>query len=340
MASELATTGMTAAEQVQQVVERTEMVQHAMQAVMQKGEHYGTIPGCGDKPTLLKPGAEKLMSLFQLTPEITIEREDYPGLDGHNLHREYVVTTVLRHRETGKVWGMGVGSCSTLEKKYRYRGVAKECPSCGEPNIRKSKGRGATGWYCWAKTGGCGETFAEDPCPGGDRPVPNPDLADVWNTVLKMGKKRSMVDAVLTCTAASDLFTQDIEDLRETLGDLPNPNRRPFNGDDAKGAENPPEDTPATPEIPEGLHKPLMLLCDAFSRLDDKWSGRSENDAWEAVLSRAAKLDRKADLEFIETMTGAANQEGARREDVAREEAAAKEDEKEPPPPADSDIPF
>jgi hypothetical protein len=37
--------------------------------------------------------------------------------------------------------------------------------------------------------------------------------ADVYNTVLKMGKKRAMVDAVLTCTAASDIFTQDVEEL-------------------------------------------------------------------------------------------------------------------------------
>lgn len=38
------------------------------------------------------------------------------------------------------------------------------------------------------------------------------DIADVYNTVLKMAKKRAMVDAVLTVTAASDIFTQDIED--------------------------------------------------------------------------------------------------------------------------------
>jgi hypothetical protein len=37
--------------------------------------------------------------------------------------------------------------------------------------------------------------------------------ADVSNTVLKMAKKRGLIDAVLTVTAASDLFTQDIEDL-------------------------------------------------------------------------------------------------------------------------------
>lgn len=35
---------------------------------------------------------------------------------------------------------------------------------------------------------------------------------DVANTVLKMAKKRAFVDAVLTATASSDIFTQDLTD--------------------------------------------------------------------------------------------------------------------------------
>ena len=38
--------------------------------------------------------------------------------------------------------------------------------------------------------------------------------ADYYNTVLKMAKKRAHVDAMLTATAASDIFTQDLEDLK------------------------------------------------------------------------------------------------------------------------------
>jgi hypothetical protein len=38
----------------------------------------------------------------------------------------------------------------------------------------------------------------------------------VANTVLKMAKKRALVDGVLTATAASDAFDQDLEDL-ETI---------------------------------------------------------------------------------------------------------------------------
>ena len=42
-------------------------------------------------------------------------------------------------------------------------------------------------------------------------------LADVYNVVLKQAKKRALVDAVLTATAASDLFTQDLEDLSSVV---------------------------------------------------------------------------------------------------------------------------
>jgi len=42
--------------------------------------------------------------------------------------------------------------------------------------------------------------------------VENTDLADTYNTVLKMAKKRALVDATLTATAASDIFNQDLED--------------------------------------------------------------------------------------------------------------------------------
>jgi len=45
---------------------------------------------------------------------------------------------------------------------------------------------------------------------GADR-IENPDIADTYNTVLKMAKKRSHTDAILTATAASDIFTQDLE---------------------------------------------------------------------------------------------------------------------------------
>ena len=36
------------------------LIQEVMKNVMKKDVHYGTVPGCGIKPVLLKPGAEKI----------------------------------------------------------------------------------------------------------------------------------------------------------------------------------------------------------------------------------------------------------------------------------------
>lgn len=186
-----------------------QIIQHVMKAVMKDGVHYGKIPGCGDKKALLKPGSEILCVTFRLAPEFKIEKTD---LDRE--HREYEITTRLVHSPTGELIGAGVGSCSTMESKYRYRTAKRVCPSCGQETIMKSKyGKGE--WYCNEKRGGCKSKFdIDDKAITGQQlgRVENEDIADVYNTVLKMGKKRSMVDAVLTALAASDIFEQDIDE--------------------------------------------------------------------------------------------------------------------------------
>lgn len=48
---------------------------------------------------------------------------------------------------------------------------------------------------------------------GGQR-VENVEIWDLQNTLVKMAKKRALVDASLNATGASRLFTQDLEDLR------------------------------------------------------------------------------------------------------------------------------
>lgn len=46
-------------------------------------------------------------------------------------------------------------------------------------------------------------------------------FATALNTVIKIARKRSFVDAVLTATSASRIFTQDIEELRESATIIP-----------------------------------------------------------------------------------------------------------------------
>ena len=85
-------TALTAENLKQQVA----IVQQAMRAVMKKGLHYGVIKGCGDKPVLLKPGAEVLALTFQFAPKYDVQVTDL-----RNGHREYSVTCELTHRPTG-----------------------------------------------------------------------------------------------------------------------------------------------------------------------------------------------------------------------------------------------
>ena len=42
--------------------------------------------------------------------------------------------------------------------------------------------------------------------------IPNPDVADLVNTIQKMAQKRALVAATLIATSASEFFTQDVEE--------------------------------------------------------------------------------------------------------------------------------
>ena len=152
-----------------EVRQQVNQIQYLMQQVLKSGEHYGVVPGTKGKPTLFQSGAEKIAYMFHLVPSYEVQRTMFDGG-----HREYEITCTLTSRDTGEVMGYGVGTCTTLESKYRYRNK-------------------------WVN----GQKQREE----------NPDIADTYNTVMKMAKKRAFVDAVKSTTAASDIFTQDVEDL-------------------------------------------------------------------------------------------------------------------------------
>ena len=187
------------------------VIQKVMKQVMKNGEHFGTIPGCGDKPTLLKPGAEKLCTTFRLAPSYQITKSELTGG-----HREYEIFCTLTHIPTNQIIAEGVGLCTSMESRYRWRTSERECPVCKKNSIIKGQEQYGGGWLCWKKKDGCGAKFSDDDKSIVDQKtgrMENPDIADQFNTVLKIAKKRAHVDAVLTATAASDLFTQDIEDM-------------------------------------------------------------------------------------------------------------------------------
>src|SRR3990172_6710405 len=195
---------------VETIKHQIQVIQGVMQGAMVKDTHYGTIPGT-DKPTLLKAGAEKLCLTFRLSPTYVVTKTDL----GHD-HREYEVRCTLTHIPSQRVFGEGVGVCSTMESKYRWRKAERVCPACGKSAIIKGKEEYGGGWVCFKKKDGCGAKFGDNDekiTSQQSGRVENQDIADVFNTVLKIAKKRAHVDAVLTATAASDIFAQDLEDL-------------------------------------------------------------------------------------------------------------------------------
>lgn len=198
-----------------QVRNQINLIQQIMKDVMQEGQHYGIIPGCGDKHSLYKSGAEKLSLTFRLAPKYEIIYR--PLLE--NNHREYEVVCSLIHIPTGIFQGEGVGSCSTMESKYRYRGNEKISTGEEVPQEYWSLKKSGNFEAAQQKIGGKGFSVSKidgkwQICTVGEK-VENPNIADTYNTVLKMAKKRAYVDAMLSVTAASDIFTQDIEDFKE-----------------------------------------------------------------------------------------------------------------------------
>lgn len=136
--------------------QRVVMLQEFVKSMMVQGQDYGLIPGC-NKPSLFKPGAEKLCDIFGFSKQVEIMNR-VENWDKPFLHYEVKVT--LTNKRTGLLEAEGIGSCNSMERKYA-----------------------------------------------------NQNTFTICNTLIKMAKKRALVDAVLSATRSSGIFTQDIEDL-------------------------------------------------------------------------------------------------------------------------------
>lgn len=156
---------------------------------------YGIIPGT-DKPTLFKAGAEKLCELYGFSIFIAEIREipDY-----ETGHYRVVCRVALQHKGSGAIAAEGVGECSTRESKYAYRWVYANDVPAGADKTKLPKRE---------FTSRNGQTYVR-------YRLDNDDLFSVWNTVLKMAKKRALVDATLSATRSSGLFSQSVDRLEE-----------------------------------------------------------------------------------------------------------------------------
>ena len=208
---------------VDEIVAQREKIVQVMNAVMTEGVHYGRIPGVKN-PSLFKPGAETINVALRLAPHYVSEKIWHD--DGH---LTVSVVCTLKHIPTGLEIATGEGLCTTKESRYAYRQGERVCPACGEPAIIKGKAEYGGGWVCFKKKGGCGEKYEDADSVITSQEigkVPNPEIADTYNTVLKMADKRALVAAVLNGTAASDVFTQDVEDGSTASGNEPVPATR------------------------------------------------------------------------------------------------------------------
>ena len=175
---------------IEQLKWRQAQVHKLLTEVLKEGldDDYAKIPGT-KKYALLKPGAEKICNLFAFVPTIPKIEERWDGDD---------VTfrvTVCLSSASGRLLGEGIGSASTRETKFAWRkAVCTEEYEAAEPHQRRVK------WFVDDRSGEAGTILQI-------REIP----ADKENTILKIGKKRSLIDAVLTITGTSNLFTQDVE---------------------------------------------------------------------------------------------------------------------------------
>lgn len=146
--------------------------------LMVKGQDYGTVPGI-KKPTLFKPGAEKLTTLFGLSPtfEVIDKELDWTGKN-HDGEPFFYFQYRCSLSRGDLLVGQGIGNCSSWEKKYRYR----------------------TEWTAGKK-----------------QQILNPDPAELVNTIDKMAQKRALVAATLIAVNASEFFTQDVEDYSDII---------------------------------------------------------------------------------------------------------------------------
>lgn len=168
--------------------------QSIVRSQMIDGHDFGVIPGTGNKPTLLKPGAEKIAKLLGLADEYEIVSQ---AEDWEKGFFRYLIRSRLVHIDTGRLVAQGLGECNSMESKYRWRWVSeRDLPKGVNTSGLVSQERRS-------KTGAKWTVYR----------LPNDDIYSQVNTILKMAKKRALVDAALSAGRLSDIFTQDIEDM-------------------------------------------------------------------------------------------------------------------------------
>lgn len=174
---------------VKKTIDKIAAFQAVVQKTLKREHDYGIIPGTL-KPTLLKPGGEKICMMLGINPEYEMmdHVQDYEkGFFAYTIR--CTLKKGMRHV------AQGLGNCNSFEKKYRWIN-SDHIPAGIEPEkVRQFIDKYGRLQY----------------------KIPNPDPCDLTNTILKIAKKRAFIDAVLQVASLSEIFTQDLEDMQDFI---------------------------------------------------------------------------------------------------------------------------
>lgn len=251
--------------------EQVNLVQEVMKAVMKPDVHYGIIPGC-KQPSLYKAGSEVLLATFRIAVSVHVE-----DLSTDDCIR-YRVRTIGTHAPSGIVVGEGIGECSSNEAKYKWRRCYLKQEFDATPESRRRI------------------KFVESKGKVYENMEVRTDPADVANTILKMAKKRAQIDMTLTATAASDCFSQDLEDLPEELRERDGDEQRPQRSSgrsrgDSGNAQQAANDSPERQKLIADLTK---IADNGLEALTKEWAALPE-DARRLVGAEFGAIKRRAE---------------------------------------------
>ena len=164
-------------------------------SILKEKLDYGVIPWVS-KPSLFKPGAEKLRVAYGLGVEITRTGEIL-NLEADFYDVNYLATIKDRN---GNIIAQCEGSANTHEDKYRYAWVPADKPATKEEEdklkaLKQGKRSKPNGSWQWMQKAEASNRIS------------------LKNTIQKMAQKRAFVWAILMATGASEFFTQDVEDM-------------------------------------------------------------------------------------------------------------------------------
>jgi len=121
--------------------------------VMKDGHDFGVIPGCGNKPSLLKPGAEKLLQVYGYGSKMEkIEESDIE--EGNRYEVTYKCTII--HKASSKTMAECEGSTCSEEKK-NWASQPRKLKNTMRKMAQKRAFVGATLFAT-----GCSDVFTQD----------------------------------------------------------------------------------------------------------------------------------------------------------------------------------